>query len=336
MIELENVTRSFRASRGLRRDAERVLALRNVDLRVPAGGLTAVVGPNGAGKSTLFALALGFLRPTEGRITVGGTSPREYVRRHGASYLPDRLALPGDWHVRGGLRALARLGGAGSSRRAVDRALERLGLEDHAGKRISELSRGLLQRVGLAQALLVEHELMVLDEPTQGLDPLWRIRVRDLVAELRGSGRTMLIASHDLSEVELMADRAVVLDEGSVRGIIELRAPDGSGADDDEGKAQRPARGYRIRLVRPAAVMDDVFPDARLLEPDIVGERDPGRGRAPTYDIEVATTEDLNRRLEAILAAGALIASVEPRPEEGLEARVRRTLEDEHRREDDE
>lgn len=336
MIELENVTRSFRASPGLRQEAERVVALRNVDLRVPAGGLTAVVGPNGAGKSTLFALALGFLRPTEGRITVAGTDPRTYVRRRGASYLPDRLALPGDWRVRGGLRALARLEGAGSSRRAVDRALERLGLEDHAGKRISELSRGLLQRVGLAQALLVEHELMVFDEPTQGLDPLWRIRVRDLVAELRGSGRTILLASHDLSEVELLADRAMVLDDGSVRGIIELREQDASGADEDEGKADPAATGYRIRLVRPAAVMDDVFPDARLLEPDDIGERGPAGGRTATYDIEVGTAEDLNRRLEAILAAGALLASVEPRSGEGLEARVRRTLEGEPRVENDE
>src|SRR5690606_20555967 len=122
--------------------------------------------------------------------------PREYLREHGAGYLPERFSVPGSWSTGAAIRMLARLDGVGAERR--ERSISLLGLEAHLEKSAAELSRGLLQRLGLAQALLAERDLVVLDEPTEGLDPVWRLRLRDIVANLSAEGRTVIIASHDL------------------------------------------------------------------------------------------------------------------------------------------
>jgi ABC-2 type transport system ATP-binding protein len=166
MIEIEALGKTY----GARGHA--VIALQDISLSL-GPGVWGVVGPNGAGKSTLLALILGFLRPSTGRVAVAGSSPRRYLRRHGAAYLPERFRVPPEWPVAATLRALARLDpapGRDPDARA-DRALDRLGLRDHADKRVGALSRGLNQRLGLAQALLPERDLVVLDEPTEGLDP---------------------------------------------------------------------------------------------------------------------------------------------------------------------
>src|SRR5690606_28906544 len=169
-------------------------ALKDVTLSIPEGGAWGVVGPNGAGKSTLFALLLGFLQPTSGAVRIRGLAPRRYVRRHGAAYLPERFRVPGEWRGRPALVALARLEGLRPdvAARRADEALQRLGLEPFADREVRTLSRGVLQRLGLAQALLGERELLVLDEPTEGLDPLWRIKLRAILEEQRAAGRTIL------------------------------------------------------------------------------------------------------------------------------------------------
>src|SRR5688500_14950067 len=151
MITLERAGRRFTARR-----AEPVDALSDVTLTVPAGSVFSVVGPNGAGKTTLFALVLGFLKPTTGRVLVGGMDPRAWARTRGAAWLPERFALPSGWRVRDGLRALARLEGLdpAGARAAAEAAIDRLDLSPHADKTVAMLSRGTLQRVGLAQALL--------------------------------------------------------------------------------------------------------------------------------------------------------------------------------------
>ncbi|MGH7504370.1 MAG: ABC transporter ATP-binding protein, partial [Longimicrobiales bacterium] len=232
MIRFENVTKRYGAAR-----RHGTAALRDVSLSVPRGGAYSVVGPNGAGKSTLFALTLGFLRPTTGTIIVDEAAPRDYVRRHGAGYLPERFGPPAAWRVRDALHAFARIDGEPAAR--ADAALERWGLTEHATKELGELSHGLRQRVGLAQALLAPRELVMLDEPHEGLDPLWRVRLREAVLELRAEGRTIVIASHDLAEVERMTEHAVLLDDGQVREVLETAAP------------ATPTR-YRIRLAAPS------------------------------------------------------------------------------------
>lgn len=293
MVELEQVTKWYGRKRAGRH------ALHDVSLAVPEGAVWAVVGPNGAGKSTLLGLVLGFLRPSRGTVRLAGDAPRWFLRDHGAAYLPERFSLPPQWRVRDALRMFAGLdrGGAG----ATDEAVALLGLEPHMDKRAGELSRGLLQRVGLAQALLAPRRLLVLDEPTEGLDPTWRIRLRDIIAARRGNA-TILIASHDLAEVERVADRAVLLERGAVREVMDTRTPDA------------PTR-YRITLAAPFERLAEAFPAAEP-EPD---------GNA--FTVSVADPVELSQRVAALVALGGIITAVEP-VRLPLEQRVRDALEE--------
>jgi ABC-2 type transport system ATP-binding protein len=293
MIQLEGVGKRY-GRRGLR-----ARALHDVTLHVPEGSVWGVVGPNGAGKSTLLGLVLGFMRPSAGNIQLGGTSPRDFLREAGAGYLPERFALPDRWRVREALRMFARLERVADAE--ADRVLALLGLEGHAGKRAGELSRGLLQRLGLAQALIAPRALVVLDEPTEGLDPIWRIRLRDIVAGLRAEGRTVLIASHDLGELEHVADRALLLEQGTVRGLLDTRG-------------SNTGTRYTIRLARPFDQLDTAFPDAAPLA-------DGG------YGVSVSGAAELSERVGALIALGGIITAVEPE-RQPLEDRVRAALEE--------
>lgn len=206
-------------------------ALRGLDLRVRAGECVALVGPNGAGKSTVVGLALGFLRPTEGTVRVGGLRPREHVRRHGAGYLPERFSPRGRLRAGQVLRRLALLDGLsrGEARRRAGEALDRVGLEKSGRRRVKALSRGERQRLGVAQLLLRPRGVVLLDEPWGGLDPEGKARLREVVAELRTerSGPAVVVASHELDQVTRVADRAVVL----VRGRVVDRLRPGGKAD---------------------------------------------------------------------------------------------------------
>jgi ABC-2 type transport system ATP-binding protein len=293
MIELNSVTKRY-GRRGAAPDA-----LSGITLTIPAGTVWAVVGPNGAGKSTLLSLILGFVRPSAGRITLAGERPRDFLRDHGAAWLPERFSLPPSWRARDALRMLARLDRADDAR--VAPAIEQFGLAPHMHKRTRELSRGLLQRLGLAQALLAPRDLVVLDEPTEGLDPVWRIRLRDIIADLRRADRTILIASHDLAEVERIADRALVLDAGRVRDVIDLTT------------AREPI-DYRIRLDSPSAAVHASFPGA-LHEDD------------RTFTVRVPGAIELSQRLGALIASGAIVIAVEP-VRAALEERVHQALRD--------
>jgi ABC-2 type transport system ATP-binding protein len=295
MIELAGVGKDF----GTRRQPVR--ALHDVALSLDPG-VWAVVGPNGAGKSTLLALVLGFLMPSSGTVTIDGLSPRRYRRRVGVGYLPERFRLPPQWPVRDALHGLAGLEGLDATAAAdrVDWVMDHLGLADHADRQVGELSRGLNQRMGLAQALLGDRRLLVLDEPTEGLDPLWRVRFRDLLMDLRGDGRTVLLASHELAEVERVADRVILLDGGRLKEVLDAKGPAG------------PVTRYRIDTDAPADILAIAFPDA-----------DPGR--RPVV-VTVTDPADLSHRLGALLDAGGIVRSV--MPEADLEARVRHRLEE--------
>ncbi|NJD10085.1 MAG: ABC transporter ATP-binding protein [Gemmatimonadetes bacterium] len=276
-----------------------VIALRPTNLAVAAGEVCAVVGPNGAGKSTLLALALGFLRPTTGQVLLVGAPPRDRHRAGGVAYLPERFSLPARWTVAGALRGLAALDREPDPGARVAAVLARCGLEEVRARPIGELSRGLLQRVGIAQAWLAPAQVLVLDEPTEGLDPLWRLRLRELVAERRAAGAAVLLASHDLAEVERMADRVVLLERGEVRGVLPARGPAGAGE-------------YRQTLLAGAEHVPEVFPGATL--------EDTG-----TFRIAVADAHELSTRLAALLARGAVVVSVRPAV---LEERIRPAYEE--------
>ena len=304
MIELRAVGKRYYTEPGPRRKARGIDALREVTLSVPAGSALGVVGPNGAGKSTLFSLLLGFIRPTSGELEIDGMAPRDFTRKRGASYLPERFRLPPGWRVRPSLEALAQLEKLAQPVQRAEEVIAQLGLGEHASKRVSELSRGLLQRVGIAQALLAKRDLVVLDEPTEGLDPIWRLRLRELIAQLHAEGRTLLIASHDLNEVERFVDRVVLLADGTVRENFGLTRSDDS--------AQR----YRIELRAPVPEAGEIFEQV-----DDANER--------VLLVTVRGSNDLSARLAALLSAGGIIESVTPAG--GLEERVRAALRPEER-----
>jgi len=284
MIEFDTVSKSFRVPPGPRRKAGVVEAIRAISTTIEKGGITGVVGPNGAGKTTLFALLLGFLEPTSGDIAIDGADPRKYVQRYGANYLPERFQFPRDWSVRAGLRALLGLDG---DKQSVDKLIDRFDLQEFAQARALTLSRGTMQRVGIAQAVAAPRNLMVFDEPTEGLDPIWRVRFRELVRTLRSPDRAILIASHDLNEVERIADRALVLRDGAISEIVQLRA-----------SAEQPS-DYTIVLATPHSEVARLFEKVRT--PD-----------QTTYHVSVADARDLSARLAALIESGATIVSVTP------------------------
>mgnify|MGYP001814543816 CR=1 FL=1 len=193
-------------------------ALADVSLAVPAGSSVGLLGPNGAGKTTALRLLLGFTRPSGGGVLLHGHDPMDPAAREGVGYLPERLVLPGRMSVRRFLRLHGSLSGlAGAEReRNIDEAMELTGVADRARDRLSGLSKGLLQRVGFAQAFLGKPRLLLLDEPTTGLDPIGVRDARDWIAGARERGCTVLVSSHILSEVERTCDHVAVLHQGGV------------------------------------------------------------------------------------------------------------------------
>jgi ABC-2 type transport system ATP-binding protein len=197
----------------------RVKAVDGLALRVPEGAMFGLIGPNGAGKTTTFALLAGFLRPTRGTITVRGEALHPGLPPVGKiAVLPQDAAMPGRMRAIDALEMLGRLGGlsAGEARRRGDEAMARLALSpEQRRQRIGELSHGQRRRVGIAQTLLGEREIIILDEPTAGLDPRAAAELRATIRELRGQ-RTIVLSSHNLAEVESLCDHAAILSRGRV------------------------------------------------------------------------------------------------------------------------
>lgn len=200
-----------------RRDGRPVLA--GVSMSIEAGALVALLGANGAGKSTLLALAAGVLAPDAGRVRVLGRDPVRDARdlRARVGWLPDPVPLYPELRVREQVAAAARLRGlaARAARSAAEAAIERVGLGPLADRLCGQLSRGESQRVGIAQAIAHGPDLLLLDEPSAGLDPVQQARLAELLGSLRGT-MTIVHATHHLSEATL-ADRIVILDRGRIR-----------------------------------------------------------------------------------------------------------------------
>lgn len=191
-----------------------VVAVSDVDLRVQRGEVFGFLGRNGAGKTTTMRMLVGLVRPTAGSIRVLGRPPGtpEALARIGA-LIETPVFYP---HLSGrdNLRLVARYAGAAET--AVDRALAQVGLTDRATSRFRDYSLGMKQRLGVAAALLKDPELLILDEPTNGLDPAGVAEMRELLRSLGRGGRTVLLSSHVLSEVEQICDRVAVIDAGRI------------------------------------------------------------------------------------------------------------------------
>jgi Cu-processing system ATP-binding protein len=198
-------------------------ALDGISARVPRGQVIGLLGHNGAGKSTLIKLILGLIAPSGGRLDVLGGSPwRAHALRMRIGYLPESATFYGNLTGRELLDYLARLKQAPRSQ--VTALLERVGLAHAADRRIGTYSKGMRQRVGLAQALLGSPELVLLDEPTTGLDPQATRELYRIVGELRADGRCVLVSSHLLAELEPHIDGALILRQGKLLAAGSLQA----------------------------------------------------------------------------------------------------------------
>jgi len=199
MINISHINKSFGAQQ----------VLKDVSLEIPAGQVLGLLGPNGAGKSTLMKILIGLWKADSGSVSV---PPR-------IGYLPENNPLYEEMYVAEYLQFMASLEGAQNTDRFTDRVqtlIERVGLSPEKHKHIRELSKGYRQRVGLAQALLGDPELLILDEPTTGLDPNQLVEIRALIRSL-GKDRTVILSTHVMQEVREMCDRVVILDHGEIK-----------------------------------------------------------------------------------------------------------------------
>jgi ABC-2 type transport system ATP-binding protein len=218
-IRVEALTKAYRPFGVVRP------VLKGVDLTIAPGEVVGLIGPNGAGKTTLMSCIVGFLNADTGSITIDGRSNDDIDVRRRTGFVPERMNF--DRRATGGafLRYMARLSGVPRARAGdrVDELLTRLGLKDAESKRLSQYSRGMLQRIGMAQALMLNPDFLFLDEPTSGLDPNGVFLVRDLIAEEKARGAAVLLNSHQLAEIERVCDRVLFLRGGVIAREEALR-----------------------------------------------------------------------------------------------------------------
>ncbi len=268
ILEMHSLTKVFRDF--WRRP--KVLAVDSLDLTLHPGEVLGLLGPNGSGKSTAIKMVLGLLRPTRGGVRVLGCSPDCPGMRSRIGYLPELSHL---YHYLTPRETLDFYGGLFSLPRSVRRArseelLAMVGLTDAADRAVGEFSKGMARRVGLAQALINDPDLVILDEPTSGLDPIGRHHVKGIVRTLAGRGKTVLLSSHLLGEIEDVCDRVAILFRGRLQaeGLL----------------ASLLARREKIRLTLPSLAPDAL--DALCAE---VARR---TGETPSIDHPAMTLEE--------------------------------------------
>ncbi len=270
------------AVHGLAKRYGSVQALKGVDLEVAEGELVGLLGPNGAGKSTLVKIAVGLVRPTAGSAEVAGARAGSRPARAALGYLAELFRFPGWYTADEVLELHQQLAGSRGGAAERTRLLKLVALDDAAKRRVDGMSKGMQQRLGIAQALVGEPRLLLLDEPTSALDPVGRRTVRLLLEELRGRGVSVLLNSHLLSEIELVCDRVAILLGGELVAAgtpSELSRPRGIEVETDEG----------VRTIA-GATRDDA--------PRLVAEA-VGRGRL-VYGVRVLTSTLEETYLEAV------------------------------------
>jgi ABC-2 type transport system ATP-binding protein len=258
----------------------RTNALRGIEMRVHRGEVFGLLGPNGAGKSTLVKILMTVIRPSrcEGRVLGGPVGHKPTLARVG--YLPEHHSFPGYLTGAQVIDFFGAMSGVPrrDRRRRSGELLELVGMAAWAGRRLRSYSKGMRQRIGIAQALINDPELVLLDEPNDGVDPVGRRDIRGIIDQLRGEGRTVFINSHLLSELEMVCDRVAILVQGRVAS---------QGTIDELTAAQR---GYEI-VVEPGGG---------------------GAGPEEIIRLPVEQARDVQPHIDRIRAAGGIIRSVRP------------------------
>jgi len=250
-IEVEDLGKTYRDGLILRRSFE---ALKGITLNVRYGEIFGLLGPNGAGKTTLVKLLLGIVGLTRGRATMLGRPAGDRAGRRRVGYLPENLRVPRHHTALSALELYGQMSGMTRAevRRRSRPLLESVNLSDRSKDPVRKYSKGMLQRLGLAIALLHEPDLVFLDEPTDGLDPGGRAQVRQTLVRLKEEGKTIFLNSHLLQEVELVCDRVAILDRGILKSIgrVEELVPNrGEGIE------------VEVAVIGSAAVLGDALAD---------------------------------------------------------------------------
>jgi ABC-2 type transport system ATP-binding protein len=197
------------------------VALVGLDLEVHAGEVFGFLGPNGAGKTTTMNVLLGFVPPTSGTASLFGIDVREPIARQRIGYLPEMTYYYKFLTAEELLRFYAKIFGLARAEadRRIAKLLKLVELETVATRPIKSYSKGMQQRIGLAQSLINDPDLLILDEPTSGLDPLGRMTVREIIQRLKSEGKTVFFSSHELGEVETVCDRVAIIHQGELKAV---------------------------------------------------------------------------------------------------------------------
>lgn len=272
---------------GIRR--RRINALQGVDLSVPPGEVLGILGPNGAGKTTLLKVLLGIVRPSAGDARLFGQPAGDPAARRRMGYLPENHRFPTYLTARQTLDIYGRLADLPHADRIerIPRLLEEVGLASWEDTRVGKFSKGMMQRLGLAQALLNQPEVVILDEPTDGVDPVGRRDIRDRLRALKQAGTTVVINSHLLSEIELVCDRVLIMNKGRI-----IR----SGTVDE---VARQGTGWRVEVDRLPENFDEQAAKAQVEE----------SGRI--LIVEDGLPDTLNALIDDLRASGCRILAIE-------------------------
>lgn len=272
-VTVENLTKIYPVP--MRR--QRIIAVRNLNLEVNEGEVYGLLGPNGSGKSTTLKVLLGLVTPNQGKATIFGKDSREYRSRAEVGFLPENPYFYKFLSAEETLRFYGKICGLRSKEldARIHELIELVGLQDARHRRVGGFSKGMLQRIGLAQALVQDPKLVVLDEPTAGVDPAGSRQIRDLILDLKKRGKTVLLTSHLLGQVQEVCDRVGIMArgemvrEGSLDELTTIRrqteflvedAPEGLQEKIEEMVRQSGGRFVAAR--RPQRDLEGVFLDA--------------------------------------------------------------------------
>jgi ABC-2 type transport system ATP-binding protein len=288
VLTLDRLAKTYRDSWGRRREA-----LIDVSLSVSRGEIFGLLGPNGAGKSTALKIVLGLLKPSGGGGMLLGRPLGDVLARGRLGFLPenpyfyDYLSAPEFLDTSATLNGLPRRG----RRDLIALTLDRVGLDPGDKRRLRKFSKGMLQRVGLAQAIMHDPELIILDEPMSGLDPVGRRQVRDLILTLKEEGKTVIFSSHVLPDVEALCDRVGILVEGRLRRV---------GAVGDLMQIEE--AGFEIEVAGLPASLWETWSDRGL-----------ARQGGDRVLVGAATQNEMEERVQQIIRSGASLLAVRPR-----------------------
>ncbi len=291
-VEVDNLRKTYKNGFMGRRQ---VNALKGVSLQVNKGEIFGLLGPNGAGKTTMIKILLGIVHKSEGSGKLLGVDIRRRIARANVGYLPEHYRIP-NHHT--GVSAMKYYGALSNVPAALvqersPKLLEIVGIADRAKSPVSSYSKGMKQRLGLALAMISDPDLLILDEPTDGVDPVGRKDMRELFTKLKKDGKTIFLNSHLLQETELVCDRVAILHEGELKQLASVE------------QLRRKTGDYTtIDVIGAAKTIKGVVDETMLMACDNTG------GDAHTLTLDLKKQEDLDKTIDALRQVNISIRAI--------------------------